>query len=100
MRCHLDAASCKRLAAARRRRLGRRRSRRRGAVAKPSVARVARCLHRYGLVAVIVVEPAALAARVEIPEIDTERRTIERQWLDASMWTRCPPMQNEIELPA
>src|SRR6202022_4631483 len=35
-----------------------------------------------------------------IPEIETEAQDVERQCLDDSMWMRCPPTTNEIELPA
>jgi hypothetical protein len=35
-----------------------------------------------------------------MPETDTDAQEVERQWRDASMWIRCPPTENEIELPA
>ena len=31
------------------------------------------------------------------PEIETEAQEIERQYLDASTWTRCPPIEKENE---
>jgi hypothetical protein len=35
-----------------------------------------------------------------MPETETDAQVVERQWLEASMRIRCPPMENEIELPA
>ena len=35
-----------------------------------------------------------------MPETDTDAQDVERQWLEASIWIRCPPTENEIELPA
>ena len=35
-----------------------------------------------------------------MPETETDAQEVERQWGEASMWIRCPPTLNEIELPA
>ena len=35
-----------------------------------------------------------------MPETDTDAQEVERQCREASMRIRCPPTENEIELPA